>query len=113
MKRLYSAAALAALILVLVSIPAVSRTKTMTWKGWISDSACGAKGAAASHKDCALACVHQKGAKFVFVNSADKSVYAIANQPEVKDGDVGQEVKLTGKMLKNKSIEVTSIAPSM
>lgn len=113
MKKLCSSAALAALLLTLVSIPAFSGTKTMTWMGWISDSGCGAKGAAASHKDCALACVHQKGAKFVFVNSDDKSVYAIANQPEVKDSDVGQEVKLTGKMLKNKSIEVANIAPAM
>lgn len=113
MKKIYSAVALAALLLALVSIPASSRTKTMTWTGWISDSGCGAKGASAAHKSCALACVHQKGAKFVFVNSDDKFVYAIANQPEVKDSDVGQEVKLTGKMLKNKSIEVTSIAPAM
>jgi hypothetical protein len=113
MKKLYSVAALAALLLALFSMPAFSRTKTMTWMGWISDSACGAKGAAASHKDCALACVHQKGAKFVFVNSEDKSVYAIANQDEVKDSDVGQEVKLTGKLLKGKSIEVTNIAPAM
>jgi hypothetical protein len=96
MKKICSAAGLAALLRVLVSTPASSRMKSMTWTGWISDSSCGAKGANA-----------------VFVYADDKSVYAIANQPAVKDSDVGQKVKLTGKMLKNKSIQVTKIATSM
>ena len=54
-----------------------------TWTGYISDSACGAKGANADHAACATKCVKEKGAKYVFVNDADKKVFAVDDQDKV------------------------------
>ena len=45
-----------------------------SWTGWISDSQCGAKGANAKAAECTAKCV-KGGAKYVFVNDADKKVY--------------------------------------
>ena len=45
-----------------------------TWTGWISDSQCGAKGAHEGAGECTTKCVKEKGAKYVFVNDADKKV---------------------------------------
>jgi hypothetical protein len=105
MKRLFIITGLAAALLLTVSLTAFADT----WTGWISDSGCGAKGVAASHKDCAVKCVTGKGAKWVFVNSADKKVYAIHNQDAVSESNVGMEVKVTGSITEN-AIHVDSIA---
>src|SRR5712671_6816955 len=51
--------------------------------GWISDSQCGAKGANAKAGECTTKCVKEHGAKYVFVNDADKKVYAIDAQDKV------------------------------
>jgi hypothetical protein len=112
MRKAVVSAALSATVLLAMSLAAPGKTKTMTWTGWISDSGCGAKGMSTDHKDCALKCVHEKGAKFVFVNSESKQVFNIHNQDAVKGSDVGQEVKLTGSVMKDKSLHVESIAPA-
>jgi hypothetical protein len=110
MKRVFATAGLAATVLLAFSLTAFAET----WTGWISDSGCGAKGAAAAHKDCAVKCVKEKGAKWVFVNSSDKKVYAIHNQDAVSESNVGMQVKVEGT-LKDDAIHVDSItaAPSM
>jgi triosephosphate isomerase len=54
-----------------------------SWTGWISDSQCGAKGANAQAGECTTKCVKEHGAKYVFVNDADKKVYAIDDQDKV------------------------------
>jgi hypothetical protein len=112
MKRLLSSMGIAAALLLAIGIAAAGKAKSESWTGWISDSGCGAKGMSADHKDCALKCVHEKGAKFVFVNSKSKQVIDIHNQDAVKDSDVGMEVKLTGTLMEDKSIHVESIAPA-
>ncbi len=112
MKKAFSIVGVATVLVLALSITAASKPKTSTWTGWISDSGCGAKGMSADHKDCALKCVHEKGAKFVFVNSASKQVFNIHNQDAVKDSDVGMEVKVSGHLMKDKSIHVDSIAPA-
>lgn len=112
MKKIYSLAGIAAILLLTFSLPAAARHKSAAWTGWISDSSCGAKGMSASHKQCALTCVHQKGAKFVFVTD-DKAVHPIQNQKAVKDSDVGEEVKVQGRLLADGAIEVRSISPTM
>lgn len=66
-----------------------------TWTGYISDSSCGAKGADAKHADCAAKCVKEHGAKYVFVNEADKKVYAIDAQDKVA-AHAGHHVTVTG-----------------
>lgn len=77
-----------------------------SWTGYISDSECGAKGANDKHADCAVKCVKEHGAKYVFVNDADKKVYSIDDQTAVaahaghhvtvKGSVDGDQLKLTG-----------------
>ena len=66
-----------------------------SWTGYISDSQCGVKGADAKHADCAAKCVKEHGAKYVFVNDADKKVYAIDAQDKVA-AHAGHHVTVTG-----------------
>lgn len=87
-----------------------TKPKSETWTGWISDSACAAKGTMASHKDCAVKCVKEKGAQWVFVSGG--KVYNIHNQDAVTDDDLGQEIKLTGYWMEDKSLHVEKIEPA-
>ena len=68
-----------------------------TWTGWISDSACGAKGAHEGSADCTTKCVKEHGAKYVFVNDADKKVYAIDAQDKVA-AHAGHHVTVKGSV---------------
>lgn len=114
MKTVLSSLGLLAMLFAMVSLPAAAKAKTMTWTGWISDSACGAKGMSADHKACAMKCVKEKGASWVFVNAKSKKVLKIHNQDAVNaDTSLGQEVKLTGYMMKDGQLHVESIAPAM
>ncbi len=63
-----------------------------SWTGWISDSQCGVKGAndKAGTADCTTKCVKEHGAKYVFVNDADKSHHVT-----VKGTVEGETLKLT------------------
>ena len=112
MKRLFSNLSLAALTLVTLGFMAIGRARADSWSGWISDSGCGAKGANAAHKSCTLKCVKDKGAQYVFVNSATKDVFPIHNQDAVSEANVGMEVTVTGSVMDDKSIHVESIAPA-
>jgi len=105
MKKVFAITGFAVTLLLAFSLTGFADT----WTGWISDSGCGAKGASASHKNCATTCVKEKGAKWVLVNSADKKVYEIDNQDAVSESNVGMEVKVTGAM-KDNAIHVDSIA---
>ena len=82
-----------------------------SWTGWISDSQCGAKGANAGARDCTIKCVKEHGAKYVFVNDADKKVYVVDAQDKVAD-HAGHHVTVKGTVegdtLKLKSIEMAS-----
>ena len=100
-------------MVVLAGVSLMAGGDSMTWTGWISDSGCGVKGMAAAHKDCAATCVRAKGAKYVFVNSQTKQVIPIHNQDAVKTTDPGQEVKVTGHLMDDKSLHVESIMPAM
>jgi len=48
--------------------------------GWISDSQCGVKGATTRPVSATTKCVKEHGAKYVFVNDADKKVYVVDAQ---------------------------------
>jgi len=65
--------------------------------GYISDSACGAKGANDKHAACAEKCVKEKGAKYVFVNDADHKVYVIDAQDKVS-AHAGHHVTVKGSV---------------
>lgn len=100
MKRL--CIAIAAVMLGAVSAFAADQT----WTGKISDSMCGAKHKPAaehagkakmSDRDCALACVKEHNAKYVFVSGG--KVYNVANQDlAALQGHAGHTVKLSGSM---------------
>jgi hypothetical protein len=68
-----------------------------SWTGWISDSQCGAKGANDKEgtAECTTKCVKEHGAKYVFVNDADKKVYMVDAQDKVA-AHAGHHVTVTG-----------------
>lgn len=68
-----------------------------TWTGYISDSQCGVKGTSEKHADCAAKCVREHGAKYVFVNDADKKVYTIDAQDKAA-AHAGHHVTVTGSV---------------
>jgi len=80
-----------------------------SWTGWISDSQCGVKGANAKAGECTTKCVKEHNAKYVFVNDADKKVYAIDDQDKVA-AHAGHHVtvkgSVTGDSLKLASIDM-------
>jgi uncharacterized protein DUF5818 len=78
-----------------------------SWKGWISDDHCGAKGAKAGHEACALKCM-EKGSKLVLVNTGDGKIYKLDKQ-DVAKKHLGHEVTVQGKA-KDDAIAVDTIA---
>ncbi|HLV96699.1 MAG TPA: hypothetical protein VKS44_16020 [Candidatus Acidoferrales bacterium] len=111
MKRAFSMFGLFAMLIATLSLatPVLAQgMKTMTMTGWISDSNCGAKGASADHKACAMKCAKQ-GAKWVFVDSKTKKVEKISNQKAITDANLGQEVSVSGYMTKTGMLHVDSI----
>lgn len=113
MKKLLSTLAAVAVVLFVFNLYAADQQQSQSWTGWISDSSCAAKGTSAAHKDCAIKCVKEKGASWVFVNSADKKVLPIHNQDAInQDTDLGTQVKVTGQIEKDGSLHVQSISPA-
>ena len=79
-----------------------------TWTGYISDSACGAKGANEKHAQCTTKCVKEQGAKYVFVNDTDHKVYAIDAQDKAAE-HAGHHVTVTGSV-SGDNLKLSSIA---
>ena len=112
MKKVISMCGLLAVMLATIGLATVADNKTMTWTGWISDSHCGAKGMSADHKSCAQTCVKTKGASWVFVSAKSKKVLPIKNQDAVDaEKDLGTEVKVTGHVTDDGSLQVDTINP--
>jgi len=78
-----------------------------SWTGWITDDMCGAKNAAEGNAECASRCVKEHGAKYVFVNEADKRVYAVDLQDKVAP-HAGHHVVVKGTMDGN-TLKLTGI----
>src|SRR5437899_8172438 len=78
-----------------------------SWTGWISDSQCGVKGANDKQGECTTKCVKEHGAKYVFVNDADKKVYAIDAQDKVA-AHAGHHVTVKGAV-EGDTLKLTSI----
>jgi hypothetical protein len=108
MKKLLSTMAVFAFLLGGLSLTTAAKSKT--WTGWISDSNCGAKGANASHKGCAIECVKEKGASWVFVDGTTNNVISISNQSAINENDLGHEVTVSGTLAKDGSLHVTKVA---
>lgn len=64
--------------------------------GYITDSKCGAKAAHEGAAECTVKCI-KEGAKYVFVNDADKKVYAIAD-PDKVAAHAGHHVTVKGSV---------------
>jgi hypothetical protein len=67
-----------------------------SWTGYITDSKCGAKAAHEGTAECTAKCI-KEGAKYVFVNDADKKVYTIAEQDKVA-AHAGHHVTVKGSV---------------
>jgi hypothetical protein len=78
-----------------------------SWTGYISDSKCGVKGAAEGQAECTTKCVKEHGAKYVFVNDADKKVYAIDDQDKVA-AHAGHHVTVKGSV-EGETLKLSSI----
>jgi len=69
-----------------------------SWTGWITDSACGAKGKYdEKHADCAKKCVKEKGAKWALYNEKDKKVYILDPQEGAAE-HAGHQVAVKGTL---------------
>jgi len=95
--------ATAALICLVLAAPVAMAEE---WVGWITDEHCGAKGASAEHKSCALRCAG-RGAAFVLYNPADEKTYKLDDQAAAKE-HVGHKVKVTGT-IEEGAIKIESI----
>lgn len=105
MKLRFAAATMIALF---AGAMAIASDVSLT--GYVADSKCGAKAAHEGARECTIKCV-KEGAKYVFVDDADKKVYAIDNQDKVGD-HAGHHVTVKGSLegdnLKLSSIEMAS-----
>jgi hypothetical protein len=68
-----------------------------SWTGYIADGKCGAQAANDGARECTLKCV-KAGAKYVFVNDADRKVYVIDDQTKVAE-HAGHHVTVTGTVV--------------
>jgi hypothetical protein len=73
---------LASVLVVALFASALAFAGDASLTGYITDSKCGAKAAHEGAVECTVKCI-KEGAKYVFVNDADKKVYAIADQDKV------------------------------
>src|SRR5438046_1602257 len=78
-----------------------------SWTGWISDSQCGVKGANDKAGECTTKCVKEHGAKYVFVNDADKKIYVVDAQDKVA-AHAGHHVTVKGSV-DGETLKLTSI----
>jgi SpoU rRNA methylase family enzyme len=92
------------IVALFVSTLAVAGDASLT--GYVVDSKCGAKAAHEGAAECTAKCV-KEGAKLVFVNDADKKVYAITDQDKVA-AHAGHHVSVKGS-LEGDTLTVASI----
>jgi hypothetical protein len=113
MRKIVGAFALIGMLWATLSLCSAESGNTIIWTGWITDSVCAARGANAAHKDCALKCVRDKSAKWVFVNSDANRVLSIHNQDAVNpNSSLGHQVTVTGQLMENDSIHINNIVPA-
>ena len=113
MRKAISLICLLAVVFTIASITTVAKDeKTTTLTGYISDSACGVKNAnTAAGKQCAMQCVKEKGASWVFVDAKSKKVLKIENQDIVNtDKDLGMTVEVTGHVMDDGKLHVDKVA---
>ena len=105
MKRFFTAMALVA-----AASFALAAAEPGSWKGWVTDSNCGAKGANAGHASCAIKCVKEKGASWALWDPTAKKLYILEHASDAEKM-AAQEVTVHGT-LEGDKIEVTSMEPA-
>jgi hypothetical protein len=107
MKKLWIVClALCMLLMIVAAVSAVAQQEAATVNGYVSDSQCGAKGAAATHEACMKKCL-AKGAKVVVVTDSDQKVLTVDN-PDALTGHEGHHVAATGHV-NGDSIHIDSV----
>jgi hypothetical protein len=94
MKKLLLIGLALCMVLMTVAVISAAQAASSTVNGYVSDSMCGAKGAAAGHEACTKKCL-DKGAKMVVVTDADKTILTVEN-PDALAGHEGHHVAITG-----------------
>jgi len=109
MKKLVSRTLVLAVVLGF-GLTTLALAEEGTWSGWVTETHCAAAGAKASHKDCAIKCVKEKGAKWALYNTADKSTFVLSGDDATMEKMAATEVTVKGTMDKEKKmITVTSV----
>lgn len=109
MKKLVSRTLILAVVLGF-GLTTLALAEDGTWSGWVTETHCGAAGAKAAHKDCAIKCVKEKGAKWALYNPADKSMFILSGDDATMEKMAATEVTVKGSMDKDKKmITVTSM----
>ena len=112
MKKLVSRTLVLAVVLGF-GLAALASAQEGTWTGWVTEDHCAAAGAKAAHKDCAVKCVKEKGAKWALYNPADKSTFILSGDDAMMMKMAASEVTVKGTMDKEKKmITVTSMEAS-
>lgn len=96
MRRAVTVCSVLLLTVITVALSAAdsSAAKAKWIKGWVSDSKCGVKGAAAGHEACGKKCL-AAGEHVVFVSEHDKKVYKVDNEDALKD-QIGHRMAVRG-----------------
>ena len=103
-------------ILAILGAAALAATASLafaadTMTGWVTEAHCGAKGAAASHKECGTKCV-KEGQKVAFYDNATKKVMNFdADCQKPMEGMMAQEVTLSGVTMKDGMVHATKAEP--
>jgi hypothetical protein len=109
MKRLFAAAALAA-----VATFVFAASDPGSWTGVVTDSHCGEKGASrgVSHASCAIKCVKEKGASWALWDPATKKLYVLEHASDAEKM-AGHEVKVSGTLdASGDKIDVSAMTPA-
>ena len=118
MKKVFACLTAALLMVALgnvVSFAADEKKTETTVTGYITDSHCKGEGAKEGHKDCALKCAHEKGAKLGVWDAANSKFYTLDDQKKAEEfAGSSATVKGTvdGETLKISSITKAEASPS-
>ena len=111
MKKLIACLAAAVLVVALgnvVSFAGDEKKTETTVTGYITDSHCKGEGAKEGHKDCAVKCAKEKGAKLGVWDAANSKFYTLDDQKKAEEF-AGSSVTVKGTV-EGDTLKVSSIA---
>jgi hypothetical protein len=85
LAAILSVSAMFLAILSVVSLAGEMKKGETTMTGYVTDSMCKGEGAKAEHKDCALKCAREKGAKLGIWDAASSKFYALQDQKKAEE----------------------------